>query len=66
LLDAALVGGLGFAAGRASKGSAPEAQSAAPTSTDLTARLKELAEFHTSGALTDAEFTAAKSNLTGS
>ncbi|MGD0120938.1 MAG: SHOCT domain-containing protein [Candidatus Limnocylindrales bacterium] len=67
LLGAALVGGLGFAAGRASKGSPtaePAGQPAAAT--DLTAKLKELADLHASGALTDEEFAAAKSRLIGS
>jgi len=67
LLGAALVGGLGFAAGRASKASQtaePEGQPDAAA--DLTARLKELADLHASGALTDEEFAAAKSKLIGS
>jgi hypothetical protein len=67
LLGAALVGGLGFAAGRASKGSqtpGPEGRPAAAP--DLAERLKELADLHASGALTDEEFAAAKSKLIGS
>jgi len=71
LLGAALVGGLGFAAGRASKrspdsGVAPAGQVPQPGSPELTARLKELADLHDSGALTDAEFAAAKAKLLGS
>ena len=71
LFGAALVGGLGFAAGRASKQSpkpGADGSSAAtqPTAPDLTARLKELADMHASGALTDAEFAAAKAKLLGS
>jgi hypothetical protein len=71
LLGAALVGGLGFAAGRASKrasdpGAAPAGQVPLPGSPELTARLKELADLHDSGALTDAEFAAAKAKLLGS
>jgi hypothetical protein len=67
LLGAALVGGLGFAVGRASKGSS----TAAPTGQqadvpDLTGKLKDLADLHASGALTDDEFAAAKSRLIGS
>jgi hypothetical protein len=69
LLGAALVGGLGFAAGRASKGPGagaghvPGAVSAGP---DLTSQLKSLTDMHASGALTDEEFAAAKSKLIGS
>ena len=71
LLGAALVGGLGFAAGRASKRSAPADSSApqagpAASSPELTARLKELADLHGSGVLTDEEFAAAKAKLIGS
>jgi hypothetical protein len=69
LFGAALLGGLGFAAGRASKRSAQPAIPAqpelagGPESSDLTARLQELAGLHASGALTDAEFAAAKAKL---
>jgi hypothetical protein len=67
LLGAALVGGLGFAAGRASKGSAETGHAAQPAAApDLTSKLKELADLHASGALTDEEFAAAKSKLIGS
>jgi hypothetical protein len=71
LFGAALVGGLGFAAGRASKQSPPPGANGSstetqPTAPDLTARLKELADMHASGALTDAEFAAAKAELLGS
>jgi hypothetical protein len=66
----ALVGGLGFAAGRASKRSAEPAvqrgPGQAPESPQLTARLQELADLHSSGALTDAEFAAAKRKLLAS
>jgi hypothetical protein len=70
LWGAAVVGGLGFAAGRASKRSAEADQSAANTtstsaSPDLAVKLKELADLHSSGALTDAEFAAAKAKLLG-
>jgi hypothetical protein len=68
LLGAALIGGLGFAAGRASKNAAgpggqPGTQPA--PSPELTARLKELSELHAAGSLTDEEFTAAKARLLG-
>jgi hypothetical protein len=57
LLGAALVGGLGFAAGRASK-QVPDPE--------VTAKLKELSDLHASGALSDEEFAAAKKQLLGS
>ncbi|MGA3057214.1 MAG: SHOCT domain-containing protein [Candidatus Limnocylindrales bacterium] len=72
LWRAALVGGLGFAAGRASKRSVEPAVPAQPgpaggsESPQLTARLQELADLHASGALTDAEFAAAKTKLLAS
>ena len=69
LLGAAIVGGLGFAAGRASKGPAANvgAVPGAPaTGPDLAAQLRELTELHASGSLTDDEFAAAKSRLIGS
>jgi hypothetical protein len=59
LLGAAVLGGLGFAAGRASRSPQP----AAP---DVTARLQQLADLHASGALTDEEFAAAKARLLAS
>lgn len=71
LFGAALFGGLGFAAGRASKRS-PQAGADAlsappqPTSPDVAEKLKELAGMHASGALSDAEFAAAKAKLLGS
>jgi hypothetical protein len=64
LLGAALVGGLGFAAGRASRGPSQTAPNApAPGPTDVAAKLKQLADLHSSGALTDEEFAAAKGKL---
>jgi hypothetical protein len=63
LLGTALVGGLGFAAGRASKKAPPPPAAEAP---DVAARLKELADLHATGALTDQEFEAAKRSLLGS
>ena len=60
LLGAALIGGLGFAAGRASK---PSAQPARAPQPELTDRLKELADMHAAGALSEDEFTAAKRKL---
>jgi hypothetical protein len=59
----------GAAAGRASKGqaagaaAAPAAAAAAP---DLAVKLRELADLHATGALTDAEFAAAKAKLLAS
>ena len=41
----------------------PPVQAAAVPESDLNAKLKELAELHTSGVLTDEEFTAAKQKL---
>ena len=70
LLGAALFGGLGFAAGRASRrpAAADTAASAVPQAAepDMTVRLKELADMHASGSLTDEEFAAAKAKLLGS
>jgi hypothetical protein len=69
LLGAALVGGLGFAAGRASKGSAAGAgqiPGVAPAGPDLTVQLQNLSDLHASGALSDEEFAAAKSKLIAS
>ena len=69
LLGAALIGGLGFAAGRASR-RPPEPTPSGPdlsaVDSDVAAKLKELTEMHASGALSDVEFTAAKSRLLGS
>jgi hypothetical protein len=56
ILGAAVLGGLGFAAGRASK---PDPV----PSPDVAAKLKELTDLHATGALTDAEFAAAKAKL---
>jgi hypothetical protein len=72
LWKAALVGGLGFAAGRASKRSvepavpAEQGLAGGPESPQMTARLQELADLHASGALSDAEFAAAKKKLLAS
>lgn len=69
LLGAALVGGLGFAAGRASKRTPPAAAPAPaplPAGPDVAAKLGELADLHARGSLTDAEFAAAKAKLLGS
>ena len=44
---------------------APPAAPAAPTGGDTTEQLAQLAQLHASGALTDAEFTAAKAKLLG-
>lgn len=71
LLGAALVGGLGFAAGRASGHRAATAAPGAPSvpparPADLTTQLRDLADLHASGALSDDEFSAAKSRLLGS
>jgi hypothetical protein len=60
LFGAALIGGLGFAAGRTSQPPVPPGPVPSP---ELTAKLKELADLHASGALTDEEFTAAKRRL---
>jgi hypothetical protein len=47
-------------------GTPPGGDSGAASGADLTVRLKELAELHTSGALNDDEFTAAKAKVLGS
>ena len=67
LLGAALIGGLGFAAGRASR-SAPCSQAGFPANAqpDITARLRELTDMHAAGSLTDEEFAAAKAKLLAS
>ena len=66
LVGAALVGGLGFAAGRASKGpAAPAPADQSTAAPDLAEKLKEVADLHASGALTDEEFAAAKAKLIG-
>ena len=68
LLGAALVGGLGFAAGRVSKRTPAAAPGPAPlpAGPDVAAGLQELADLHARGSLTDAEFAAAKAKLLGS
>jgi hypothetical protein len=69
LLGAAVLGGLGFAAGRASR-RPPLPTSDGPDSTagspDIADKLMALAEMHASGALSDQEFAVAKSRLLGS
>jgi hypothetical protein len=60
LFGAALIGGLGFAAGRASKPADPQNPEPSP---EVAARLQQLSELHATGELTDQEFTAAKSRL---
>jgi len=60
LFGAALIGGLGFAAGRASK---PDASPNPGSSPELTSKLRDLADLHASGVLTDDEFDAAKRQL---
>jgi len=60
LFGAALIGGIGFAAGRASKPADPQNPGPSP---ELSARLKELSDLHATGALTDQEFAAAKRRL---
>jgi hypothetical protein len=65
ILGAALIGGLGFAAGRAIKAPDP-ARPPAPEALQLSGKLKDLADLHDSGALTDAEFASAKRKLLGS
>jgi len=69
LLGAAIVGGLGFAAGRASRRSpAPPSDGLDSTTAtpDIADKLKALAEMHASGALSDQEFAVAKGRLLGS
>ncbi|MFL5826267.1 MAG: SHOCT domain-containing protein [Thermoleophilaceae bacterium] len=44
---------------------APPPQAAPPSSGDPVAELERLADLHSSGALTDAEFASAKSRLLG-
>jgi hypothetical protein len=72
LLGAALLGGLGFAAGRASRRPSESSAPARPDSaggsesSQLTAGLQELTDLHASGALTDGEFAAAKAKLLAS
>lgn len=60
LFGAALIGGLGFAAGRASKSGGAQNPGSSP---ELSSKLSELADLHASGALTDEEFAAAKRHL---
>jgi hypothetical protein len=62
LLGTALIGGLGFAAGRASRTAPPPAVG----TPDLTSKLKELSDMHAAGALTADEFAEAKRRLLGS
>jgi len=69
LLGAAVVGGLGFAAGRASRRPpVPTSDGSNPSvgTPDIADKLKSLAEMHASGALSDQEFAVAKSRLLGS
>jgi hypothetical protein len=63
LLGAAMIGGVGFAAGRASK--KPEGLPA-DADPELAVRLRELADMHAAGALSDEEFAVAKAKLLGS
>ena len=67
LFGAALIGGLGFAAGRASRRSSDGTPASAPArpTLDLAASLKELADMHQAGSLSDAEYAAAKGKLLG-
>jgi hypothetical protein len=64
LVGAAVIGGLGFAAGRASKNT--ETLPAATPDPELAIRLRELTDMHSAGALSDEEFAAAKAKLLGS
>jgi hypothetical protein len=72
LLGLALLGGLGFAAGRASRRPSESSAPAQPVSAEesessqLTGRLQELTDLHATGALTDEEFAAAKAKLLAS
>ena len=65
LFGAAVIGGLGFAAGRASRRPSDGASEAAvpPAPPDLAASLKDLADMHRAGSLTDGEYAAAKAKL---
>ena len=64
LLGAALVGGLGFAAGRATRKPPPPPTQPIPApESDLAAKLQQLSDLHVAGRLTDAEFAAAKGKL---
>ncbi len=68
LLGAALVGGAGYALGRSSRRSSTTAPAAGPAQASAydaepVARLKELADLHAAGALTDEEYAAAKRRL---
>lgn len=69
LLGAALIGGLGFAAGRASR-RPPESVLLGHDSPlgapDIAEKLGTLAEMHASGTLSDEEFAVAKARLLGS
>ncbi len=69
LLGAAVVGGLGFAAGRASRRPpVPTSDSSNPVAGALVLpdKLKALADMHAAGTLSDEEFTLAKRRLLGS
>jgi hypothetical protein len=69
LLGAALIGGLGFAAGRASR-RLPESVLPGHDSPlgvpDIAEKLGTLAEMHASGTRSDEEFAVAKARLLGS
>ena len=81
LAAGAAVGGMAYHAGRrredhdmideharatySGTSAAPAPLTAPPAATDPTSGLERLAGLHQSGALTDAEFTAAKSRLLG-
>jgi hypothetical protein len=53
------------AAQQAAQQQAAAQAAAPPTAADLTARLKELADLKSAGAITDEEFTVAKAKLLG-
>jgi hypothetical protein len=53
------------AAQQAAQQQAAAQAAAPPTAADLTARLKDLADLRTAGAITDEEFTVAKAKLLG-
>jgi hypothetical protein len=54
-----------YAATAAPAAPAPPAVAAAPAEDPITAEIERLATLHTSGVLSDAEFTAAKAKLLG-
>jgi hypothetical protein len=82
LLRAAAVGGVAYMGAKAGTNRAMQAQgaqqapaqpapppapaAAAPAGDDTISRLTQLASLHSSGALTDEEFTAAKAQVLGS